>query len=349
MSLDSSQFPLNPVPGPTTTGIRQLLRCVLPLIGVIAFGTVGFHLIEDFPLWRSLYFTLITISTVGYEDHATSSAGQVWTSVLLVLGIGTFTYTLGEVVRSAVNFQFVWIRRMQAKIDRLEGHVVVCGFGRMGRSISARLATHGLTVVVVEQSPEGWQDAVEQGYLAVRGCATDDAILTQAGIERAVGAACVMDSDADNTFCVLSVREMNQHAFIACRADSQASVPKLERAGATLVVCPHAHAGIDVAHAILNPNLALLFRNGPRTEYGFELSEVRIRRDSILAGRQIAEFGKHANSIVFVALRRPGQETIIRPGGGEHFLPDDVVVVAGRVEELSCICEMAQTSPEAAA
>jgi voltage-gated potassium channel len=238
---------------------------------------------------------------------------------------------------------------MQLKINQLQGHVVVCGFGRMGRSISARLASNGASIVVIEQDPQGWQDAIDQGFLAVRGCGTDDANLQQAGIERAAGAACVMDSDADNTFCVLSVRELNESAFIACRADSHQSVHKLERAGATFVVCPYAHAGIDVANAILDPNHAQLYKSGPRSQYGFEMSEMQIAPGSILDGRSIAEFGKHANSIVFVALRRPGQEAIIRPGGHEHFLAGDIVVVAGKMEELSCVLELAQTQAVEAA
>ena len=329
---------------PASTGARQFVRCVLPLVSVIGLGTVGFYLVEEeLSLWESLYFTLITITTVGYEQQVSSDAARVLIVVLLVLGIGTFTYTLGEVMRSALNFQSVWMRRMQSRIDQLEGHVIVCGYGRMGRSISARLAGSGASVVVIEQDPQGWQDAIDQGYLAVRGCGTDDAMLRQAGVDRAAGAACVMDTDADNTFCVLSVRELNERAFIACRADSQQSVHKLERAGATFVVCPYAHAGIDVANALLDPNHAQLYQSGPRSEYGFEISEMQIVAGSILDGRTIAEFGQHANSIVFVALRRPGQEQIIRPGGDEQFLAGDVVVAAGKVEELSCVLELAQS------
>lgn len=349
MSTNTSELPASLFPDSTPTGFRQLLRCVLPLLGVIIFGTVGFHLTEDnLSVWRSLYFTLITVTTVGYEDHVSSDAGRVLTSILLVLGIGTFTYTVGEVVRSAVGFQHLWMRRMQSRIDQLQSHVIVCGFGRMGRSICERLRDSGLDVVVLEHHPEGWQSAVDHGYLAVRGCATDDEVLREAGIDRAAGVACVMDSDADNTFCVLSVREMNDQAFIACRADSDASVRKLERAGATLVVCPHAHAGVDLAHAIVNPSLAKVFRNSPRSEYGFEMSEVRIGRGSLLAGQSIAEFGRHVDSVAFVAIRRAGEEVMIRPGGNVQFLPDDVVIVAGKVEELSKMYSLAQGAEAAA-
>ncbi len=140
------------------------LRCIAALASVTIFGTVGFRLIEqDWDLWESLYFTLITITTVGYSDNGLSPTGQKFATILLLVGIGTATYSLSVLVQIAVSCQLAWKQKMQKQIDRLTGHIVVCGFGRIGRTICERLAAGGISFAIVENHEPAYQSAIECG------------------------------------------------------------------------------------------------------------------------------------------------------------------------------------------
>ena len=331
-------------------GFSGIVRCALVLAGVMAIGTLGFYLIEGtkpeaeqpWDLWQCFYFTLITITTVGYEDVGTSATGKMFTSVLLVLGIGTFTFALGELMRIAVGLQPAWKRKMTKQIEQLADHLVVCGFGQMGRWICSGLRANGIPFIVIEQDERAWHSAIDHGFLAIHGSSSDEDVLVRAGVVRARGVVCGVDSDAENIFTVLTVRDLNKNALIACRANSEGSVRRIERAGATLVVSPHVTAGADITTAILRPHLAELLSHSPRSGSGIEMSEVLIKNGSPLAGKSIANVGMQVDSIVFVAVQRPGQETMVRPGGNESFQPDDVVIVAGKLDDLSQMYQLAK-------
>jgi len=321
------------------------LRCVAALVGVTLFGTIGFFAIEpDWDLWQSLYFTLITITTVGYGDEGLSADGRKFATVLLLAGIGTATYSLSILVQVAVSYQLCWRRRMQQHIDRFHDHIVVCGFGRMGKTICELLAGSGVQFLVVERDETEYQDAIDRGYPAIHGNATEDEVLHKAGVDRCRGVVCVIDSDANNVFITLSARDLNSDAFIACRADTEGAVSKVQRAGASLVVSPHYSAGVDIATAILRPHLAEFLRCGRSASADFELGEVTIEKGSPVVGQTVSEFGGSEEAVVFVAMKRPGGETIVRPGGNVAFQTGDVVIVAGspkdlaRVYQHACAC-----------
>ena len=123
------------LPGTENYETRIVIRAIVTLCGVVLFGTAGFLLIEqDWTLWRAIYFTLITITTVGFGDEGISEAGQKFAAVLLICGIGTATWTLTAVVQFAVSYQFEWQRRMKKMINKTSDHIVICGFGRIGRN-----------------------------------------------------------------------------------------------------------------------------------------------------------------------------------------------------------------------
>ena len=131
--------------------MRAALRCMLALAFVIALGTFGFTFTEpDWGPWKALYFTLITITTVGYSDQGVSPTGEVFTAILLVVGIGTVTYSFTALVQIAVNYQSTWKRKMQGKINHLSDHFLICGFGRIGFTVAEQLRDAGIPVVVIE-------------------------------------------------------------------------------------------------------------------------------------------------------------------------------------------------------
>ena len=133
---------------------RRLVRAVLALVLVLSFGTAGFVLIEGWEPWKALYFTLITITTVGYGDEGVSEVGKRFTTILLLGGIATATYAFGQIVQAAVNYQLAWRRRMHQAIEKLNGHYIICGLGSVGRAVCDRLSAEGKPFVVIEADEE---------------------------------------------------------------------------------------------------------------------------------------------------------------------------------------------------
>jgi voltage-gated potassium channel len=252
-----------------TEEAKITFRCLIALALVIIGGTIGFTLIEkDWGLWHSLFFTLITITTVGYGDQGLSPPGQMFAAVLLIFGIGTATYTLTSVVRIAADHNRIRRRRMRQAIDRLNGHTIVCGFGRIGMMICAELDRESLPFLVIEPNNEAYEKAVERGYLAIHGSADDDCILQEAGADRARSVVCATNSDAENVFITLGIREVNPQVFIACRASCESASRRMDHAGASLVVSPYTAAALSIVDALFGKEFGATLQNrrGPQEE-----------------------------------------------------------------------------------
>ena len=311
------------------------LRCAGALSLVIAMGTLGFMLIEEhWGIWKSLFFTLITITTVGYSDQNLSSHGEIFAAVLLLFGIGTATYSLTSFVQLAVSYQSTWKKKMQKNIDQLQDHFLVCGYGRMAEAICEELREANIPFVAIDNDQQRFDVAIERGYLAIHGNSSEDHFLEQAGVCRARGVICAIGSDAENVFAILSVREMNQEAFIASRASTESAARRMERAGANMVVSPYTTAGLNIADAILRPKLSEYLRNNRSKECNLELMEFTIMENSSMEGNKLMEVGRYFSDVVFVAIKRPGQIQNVRPGGDEVFQSGDIVTIAGKPDEL---------------
>ena len=307
---------------------RQAARAVAAMLVVVVGGTAGFVYIEDWSLWRALYFTLITITTVGYGDQGISEGGQMFASVLLVGGIAVASYTLAMVVQAAVANQLAWRRRMQQKIDQLGGHAIVCGFGRMGRTVCHELAAAGIDVVVLEKCPERLRKAGDEGFPFVEGDAGEDEVLLQAGIERAK--YIVAAAGVGNLVITLSARDLSPKITIIARAEGDEEIRKLHRAGADRTVSPYHSGGLEIAAAITRPLVAEFLAHTRLAGGSVVLAEVTIGEASPLVGRSLADFGKHeADRIAFVAHHPAGGEQRIPPRGMDIFAAGDRLVVAG--------------------
>lgn len=220
---------------------------------VIAGGTFGYHRL-GLTAGEALYQTVITITTVGYgEIGAVTDSYRVFTVVLILCGVGTALYTLGVLIESLFEGRLdveIRRRRMQKQIDRLSGHVVLCGFGQVGSAIHRELVEAGRTVVVIDRYELGDEPAP----LNVVGEATDDAVLESAGLDRADTLVLALDSDADNLYIALTARSMRSGMFIVARSNSSTAEPKLRQAGVDEVINPHAIGGAAMAALVLQPD-----------------------------------------------------------------------------------------------
>jgi voltage-gated potassium channel len=269
---------------------RRLAGALVALVAVIAVGTIGYEIL-GFSWLDALYQTVTTVATVGFREVRPLSAnGKVFTMLLILFGVGTTLYAFSVLIETLIEGQLQDLlgrRRMQRTIEGLRDHVVICGWGRVGRTIAADLAEAGRPVVVVDTSAER---LATSPHPSIVGDATEDAVLRQAGIDRAVALVAAVDSDAANLFVTINARAMNPSLFIVSRVRSESNEEKLRRVGADRVVNPQSIGGTRMAAFVLQPNVAE-FVDVVMHERNleFRLEEVRVPEGSTLDGVSLRE------------------------------------------------------------
>ena len=263
----------------------------LGALGLITvLGTVG-YVVLGFPLLDAVYQTITTIATVGFREvHPLSTAGKVFTMVLILVGVGTALYTFSVLIEAFVEGEIgnvVGRRRMERTIDGLSGHIVICGWGRVGRALARYISGAGQAVVVIDKEGDRLVDC---GYPFVCGDATDDDVLRAAGIGRARVLAAALTTDADNLYVTISGRALNPDLFIIARARVDSSEDKLTRAGANRVVNPQSIGGARMAAFALQPHVAefldVVMHDGTLE---FRLEELVVPFGSPIAGRSLRD------------------------------------------------------------
>lgn len=318
----------------------RLLVLVLISAFLIAAGTVGYALIERWTLFDSLYMTIITLSTVGYgEVHELSPAGRTFTMLLILGGVITFLYAATEVVRAVVSGEVrsaLGRQRMERNLAELRDHLIVCGFGRMGRLVCKEFSLHRLTFVVVERDAAAIESFQMAHGLAVHGDATSDEILGRVGISRARALVTVAASDADNLYITLSARLLNDKLFIVARADNEVAEQKLLRAGANRVVSPYVIGGSRVAQAVLRPTVVDFIELATRTEHlDLQIEETRVGSGSRLAGATLRDSRlRQDQGIIIVAIKKPSGEMVFNPPGEARIEAADILITLGHRRQL---------------
>lgn len=237
--------------------LKSLGLVVGVLLAVGVAGTAGYMLIEGWSFFDSLYMTVTTLTTVGYgEVHPLDTKGRVFTTFLIVIGVGGMLYTLTSIVQFAVEGQLtgaVGRRRMKQRIDAIKKHYILCGYGRVGRQIAEELKREGIPLVVIDVNPESVALAAADGLLTVNGNATRDEVLLAAGIERAKGLIAATAEDPDNIYVTLSAHGLRPDLFIVARSNWPESEAKFRRAGANRVISPYAIGGRRMAMLAVRP------------------------------------------------------------------------------------------------
>src|SRR5829696_1148480 len=275
--------------------LRRVWTTFLALGAIIVLGVLGYMLFEGWSFMDALYMTAITVTTVGYKEvHELDTTGRLWTMALLITGVGTLFYAAVSSVELAVEGAvrgYFERRRVRARINKLNGHYILCGFGRVGRQVAREFALDSVPFVVINNDPQKVDECLAEGYLALVGDASDDAILEEIGIRRAKGLVAAVDSDADNVFVTLSARKMNPNLHIVARTSSEESAAKLEIAGADRTISPYAVGGRRLASLATQPLIVDFLDIVTRGKKGieFRLEEFGVPKDSPLANRTIGE------------------------------------------------------------
>lgn len=304
-------------------------RSLLLICAVVVCGTAGYTWIEGWTVWESLFFTLVTLTTVGYGDYGLSEAGERFTAVLMIGGIGTVSLMASQLVHSAMARATQPERRMMQYARHMQGHFIVCGLGRTGRRVVETLDAEGATVLAIDIDPKKVEAARDRGVVALEGDATSDEVLEMAGIERAVGLAAASASDPTNAMICLTAHALAPDVAITARACDVSAIEKLKRAGASGVVSPTSYGGDGIAQNMLRPEVAKLLFGMCAGGDQLSFAEVAVGEGSPMIGRSVKQLGEEHPRIVFVAARANGGELVMRPEPGDRLGAGDVLVVAG--------------------
>ena len=319
--------------------VRRFRIGIIELAVVLIIGTIGFVLIERASFFDSFYMVVITITTVGFaEIFELSSLGRVWAMLIVLFGFGFAFYTalaaieyvfdLGDQRRKA---------RMQQRIDALRNHIVVCGYGRVGRNTAKYLTDSGSTVVVVDVNSERIETARDAGYLVVQGDATQNEVLRQAGAENAEAVIATVYPDSENLVIALSMKAMYPSGRVLCRATDHESERKLLLAGADGVVAPQ-HVGAErLAALAVQPELAQIFDvmvDGRPVE--FHVEEIDVKPGSVVDGETIKSSGiRQESGALVLAVEDQKVNVVVNPDPELTLKSGDRLVVVGTEEQVA--------------
>lgn len=325
---------------------KKLIQVIALIVFIIAFGTMGYVIVEGWNFFDSLYMTIITITTVGYREvHDLSFNGRLFTIFLIVGGVGTVLYALSTGVRIIVEGELKDIfgrKKLEKKIKELCDHYIVCGYGRMGKIISRELETEGVRFVVIEKDPRMLEEKGDILFLI--GDATRDHTLKEAGVEKAKGLISVLSTDAENLFVVLSARGLNPNLFIIARSAEEDSEQKLLRGGATKVISPYHIGGLRMAHTVLKPTVVDFIEFATKSgNIELQMQEIAVQEGSRLIGMTLEQCGIGRDlGVIIVAIKQSADDTKFNPTFRSTLKAGDTLIALGEISKLRAIEEMAK-------
>jgi voltage-gated potassium channel len=314
------------------------------LTGVLVVGTVGYWL-QGLVLVDAVYQTVTTVSTVGFREIGdVDRDSQIFTIVLILTGVGTVLYTFTMLLETIVDGQLTmryWRRRMQRDIDQMQDHVVIAGWGRLGRTIATQLQRHDRDVVVIDRD----ERIRDSPHPFVEGDATDDSVLRSAGLDRAATLIAALDSDTGNVYLTLSARSSCPNLYIIARARDESAQAKLRQAGADRVVNPQHIGGTRIASMTLKPNVLefvdVVFHDA---SIEFRLEEVAVPSGSPLHGKSLMESQlRDQTGVMVLAMREPTGEFLPNPSSESLIHAGQVLIAIGTDEQLAALERMAGT------
>ncbi|BAT72373.1 TrkA domain-containing protein [Thermosulfidibacter takaii ABI70S6] len=323
-----------------TQRLRQRLTIIAAVgLAVFTMGIAGFMAIENMSFIDAFYMTVITLSTVGFgEVKPLSPEGKVFTSFLIISGVGTFAYAATSLSHLLVEGEFRKVfdaRRRKKLMEKLKDHVIVCGFGRVGEKICEELEKANTPFVVIDDDPKRIEVAEAKGYLFVYQDTTESEALKRANIERAKALIAALGDDADNLFLTITAKELNPKIIVVARVNSPQNQRKLEKAGADKVVAPHVIGALRMAQAAIKPVVADFVELATTgRDLQFLLEEVKIPENSPVCGKSIIELElRKRTGAIIIAMVKKGK-LIKSPEPTEKLEAGDLLITLGSREDI---------------
>lgn len=319
--------------------MNTLLRTILLLVGLLAFGTISYSLVEGVDPLTALYFTLETVTTVGYGDVAPVSApGRLISMVLMLAGVGAALYAFSAVASFLVEGrlrQILGVMKMKKTIEKLSDHYIVCGYGRLGKTVVDELRRTDAAFVIIESAHEKVVEAREKGYLVIEGDATLQEVLNEAGIEHAAGLATTIQDDAENLYIGITALSIRPTLNVVARSSSDRVRKMFQRAGISNIISTDEIGARRLVSSMMRPYIVEFMDHLLRYEEGKPtLQAVRLEQSARLVGETVVSSKlRDRFGVVVLAIQREGR-FLPNPGPQEEFHAEDILIMVGVPEQL---------------
>jgi voltage-gated potassium channel len=319
--------------------LRRIRTGALVLGIVVVAAVIGYR-IAGRDWLDAIYMVVITISTVGYGEASTLSASQQWLTMgVILIGISAAVVSLGGFIQMMMEGEIervLNVGRTTRAIQQLHGHVVLCGFGRIGRILANELKNKRRPCVIIDKDPEAVGEAQTLGHLVLLGDAAEEEVLRNAGVERATTIVTALPNDAANVFITLTSRNLNRDLQIIARGELPSTEKKLLQAGANRVVLPAAIGAHRIASIITRPStVELVELVSGQTTLDVEVDEIGIDAASPLVGKTTVDAETRSrHGLLIVAVKQESGTMVFNPGTQVVFQPGDTLLVMGRVEDI---------------
>lgn len=320
--------------------LRRLLLPVVLIILVLLAGTLGYTLLEGWPLLDALYMTIITLTTVGFgEVRELDTVGTVFTMFLILGGVFSVTILISSMVHLIVVGEFqriLWRQKMDKSIEKLKDHIILCGHGNVGKETRRSFEHSKTPYVVIEKEEQIVTDLLQQEIPVIHGDATVEDTLHRAGIGKARGLVTTLENDADNVYVCLTARSISPHLMIVARATDERAITNLKQAGANRIISPTLIGGHQIAQAILRPAvLEFIHLTTRRGMLDLNMEELLLKSPCDLIGKQLSNSNLRSQyRVIVVAIQKPSGEMIFNPEPGYSMTENDTLIVLGPVSSL---------------
>ncbi len=318
---------------------REILIATVILGILLGVGAAGYRLLEGWTWMDGLYMTFITLSTIGFKEvNSLSNAGRIFTIVLGISGIGLVAFVAARSAQLLLTSERLQQRQMERRIQRMENHYIICGYGRIGRRIVEDLQNAGKLFVVIDVNEEKVAHLHDENIPAVLGNAEEEEVLREAGLEQAQGLILLLPQDSDNVFATLVAREVRADLTILARTNDVKNRRKLIQAGANKVIAPLDVGADRMSQVILRPNVDQFMERVLRTTtLGLQMDEVQVESGAPLAGKSLAhsKFRQQFDAIVIATIDGETGEMKFNPGPNDQIDAGDILIVLGSEDMIS--------------
>lgn len=318
------------------------------MVILLVTGTVGYRILCQLSWLDAFYFTVITMSTVGYREVGElNSTGKLFTIGLIFSGVGVLAYSVSTTLELLLDEQHraYFTHLLNRRRSRqMEQHYIVCGMGRVGRAVCQELAESNIPFLVVDTHPDKVAAATSLGWVAILGDASEDKILLQANITKARGLVATVDTDASNLFVLVSAKALNPNLEVSARVNEDTNVKKFERAGAVHVYSPFSLLGRRIARTITRPRvLEMLDVALEQNNFDITIEELTVSKQSPLAWLSLRDSGIRQNfGGVVMSVIRENREIVHNPDPALVCQPGDILITLGTPEQLKKMREIVE-------